>query len=78
MRKFILDKAPNDCRSTQAISEGYQLINNKYYKLGPSKTNHATAVANCGSAGARLVLCYPHYEKKLLYLLSKLISTGNI
>ncbi len=51
-----VDQPPSDCRSAQAISEGYQSINYKYYKLGTSKKDRVAAVSECEAAGGRLVL----------------------
>lgn len=49
------DEAPSDCRSAQAISEGYQLQGMKYYKVGSTAVDHSSAVTECQAAGGRLV-----------------------
>ena len=50
------DTPPADCRSPLAISQGYQLLYNKWYRVGETPVEHSDAKALCEDAGARLAI----------------------
>ncbi len=53
---FLLDRPPSDCRSTSAISQGYQAFDivGSYLLASPTKGTKEAAQAACEAAGGRL------------------------
>lgn len=49
---------PQDCRSAAAaaVSQGYELLNDKWYKANIESGNRTHHEAKCGEAGARLAI----------------------
>ena len=62
---FTVQPSP-DCRSAQAVLEGYQPIGRKYYKRGNKTLVHSAAVEECEAVGGRLV-SFTKYRRKENY-----------